>query len=259
MQTLHHCARACLQLGVRLMDTTQEQTAILQKLMHAMADFLGVVPLLRINLAADNVHQHMRCDKIGQHDNDDADGKKVKPKRRKICNQAEIHGVNQPHNCHAGDAEQNQIADPHAAVQIHRLLAVVPPARMEQLLHIPTGKVLKRAANHKSGKKSVADRAGYADQTADANRDRHNAAAVNRAVRPNHKAAVDKTMILNILQRNLNHPTDDRENKEQDNQLADKRRHGKLLFVGFCLDYMKKAPFCQAGFAHPIRIRGFFG
>ena len=83
MQTLHHCARACLQLGGRLMDTTQEQTAILQKLMHAMADFLGVVPLLRINLAADNVHQHMRCDKIGQHDNDDAVRQKGEAKTAK--------------------------------------------------------------------------------------------------------------------------------------------------------------------------------
>ena len=79
IQTLHHSAGTGLQLGIRLMDTAQEQVAVPQQLVDAAADLLGAVALLGVDLPADNVHQQVGDHIVRYQQRRDGDGGNMQP------------------------------------------------------------------------------------------------------------------------------------------------------------------------------------
>ena len=206
------------------MDTAQEQVPVTQQLVDAAADLLGAVALLGVDLSADNVHHHVGHHAVRHQQRHDGDGGKVQPEQRQLFDQPEVHRVDPHHDHHAGQTEQHQIADPHPAVQVHGLLAIVPPAGMERLLHVPADEVLQSAADEKARQKDFARRAAPdAHKAAHQHRHQHHAAAVNGAVGADEEATVDEPVVLDVFQRDLHHPAQHGEHKVQHDQLAQQR------------------------------------
>ena len=109
-------------------------------------------------------------------------------------------------NQYAAESEENQVPDPDAAVEIHGLLAVIPPAGVKALFHDPACAVFERAAEEERDGKGGTIAVVPAGDQLHRRRDEHGAGAVDRQPRPREKAAVDEAVILPVLERDLNAP-----------------------------------------------------
>ena len=148
----------------------------------------------------------------------------MQPEQGELFNDAEVQRVNPQHDHHTGQTEQHQVADPYAAIQVHGLAAVIPPAGMERLLHVPADEILQSAADKEARQKHLARRAAAdADQAAHQHRHQHHAAAVNGAVGADEEPPVDEPVVLDVFQRDLHHPAQHGEHKVQHDQLAQQR------------------------------------
>ena len=120
-----------------------------------------------------------------------------------------IHHVDhhQPHH-----AEGQQVAGAYAAVEVEALVAVIPPAGVEQLFHQPAGDVLQYPADH-HGLDEHAH--GLILDGGEQGGQQHGAHAVNGAIGADQEAPVDEPPELDGLDRDLHHPPQEAADEEQ--------------------------------------------
>ena len=121
------------------------------------------------------------------------------------------------HN-HSSQAEQDEVADPDPAVQVHGFLAVVPPPCMETFLHEIACAVLHQAAEHEAHcKDGTVGRFVHRDarKTVDGKGDQSASGTVYRKPRARQESAVYEPVVLEVLERHLNAPPHERICEEQ--------------------------------------------
>ena len=116
--------------------------------------------------------------------------------------------IDQIHNHHAAQPEEDQVSDPDPAMQVHGLLAVIPPTGMEAFLQNIARHIFQEAAQKERHRKGRADGKFQRGQAFYHNGDQCRAGAVDRKPRAGQKTAVDEPMELEILQSDFNTPTE---------------------------------------------------
>lgn len=185
------------------------------------ADLLGAVSRARLTDTAyhrgDDVGEHIiRCQ---QYQKTDADG--VQRCFGNTRKQAEKRRSDQLYDQHAADAKQHAVSNPDAPLQIHRARAVVPPAGMENLFHVPAHEIFQCAAEEEADEECFKVTAVAARREMNGRCDEYCACTVNRAVRTDKKAAVDEAVELYVFQCDLHDPAGDRKYHEKQNKVAE--------------------------------------
>ena len=112
-------------------------------------------------------------------------------------------GFHRVHHQHAQQAEGDQGIGAHAAIQIETLMAVIPPAGMEQLFHQIAGQVFQRAAQRHG---QYEHRHRFPFVAAEQRGHCYGPEAINGAVRPDEKATIDEPVKLDQLAGDLHDP-----------------------------------------------------
>ena len=117
-------------------------------------------------------------------------------------------------NQNATQPEENQVADPDSAIQIHRAFAVIPPSGMELFFQIIADGIFPDSTDHK-GKKERGDKSAFnGSKGLHSDCDHHGARPVDRKPGTGQKTAVDESVIFTEHQRDLHTPTKKRKDKK---------------------------------------------
>lgn len=175
--------------------------------MDLLCDLLRVVAGLVVDAPAHHAHEEVGGDVVGQHDRRHRQGGDAQNQGAPPVHPAKEDRVDDLDNEDAGRSEQEQIADPDAAVEVHGLLAIVPPAGVEALFHVPGGEILQSAAQHHAGQEGLPHGTLPGDEASHHQGHGDGAPAVDGAVGPDEEATVDEAVELDVLQGHLGEPT----------------------------------------------------
>lgn len=100
---------------------------------------------------------------------------------------------------YAAEAEEDEVADPHSAVEVHGFLAVVPPASVEVFFQNVAGDVFQQAAKDEGDEKAHGQASLHGGEEASAQGDDDGAGAVDGAVGADEKASVNKALVLEVF------------------------------------------------------------
>ena len=121
----------------------------------------------------------------------------------------------------ASQPEEDQIPDPHPAVEVHGFLAVIPPAGVETLLHDVAGEILHQTADQKGQSEGGAVSGLEPGQIPHHQSDESCAAAVDGQDGAREEAPVDEAVELPILEDHLDAPAQQGIGKEQQDEIDD--------------------------------------